>query len=128
MSGNGHAKETILEEAQRLVYGDRQQAYGHPFQDFERAGRMIGAVLGIADVPPEKVALIMQCIKISREVHAPRRDNRTDGCGYWAALQLVIEERDRRRFAACPALPDSEKVAHGGNGQAHGLNGNISAA
>lgn len=128
MSGNGHAKETILEEAQRLVYGDRQQSYGAPLDDFSRAGRMIGAVLGIEDVPAEKVALIMVAIKMSRECHAPKRDNRTDGAGYFATLQLVHEERERRRFAACPALPETEKVAHGGNGQAHGLNANISAA
>jgi len=85
--------ETILEEAQRLVYGDRQEAYGHPFDDFSRTGRMWGAILGIEDVSPEKVALCLAAVKISRECNAPKRDNLTDLAGYAATCELVKERR-----------------------------------
>lgn len=103
--GNGHTKETVLEEAQRLVYGDRNQDYGHPLDDFDRAGRIIGAILGIPDVPAEKLPLIMEAIKISRECNRPKRDNAVDGAGYWGTLEMVHDERERRKHTACPALP-----------------------
>jgi hypothetical protein len=90
------AAETILEEAQRLVHGDRGAAYGHPIDDFARSGRIWGAILGIPDVPPETVALCMVGVKISREVNAPRRDNRADGAGYFETADMVHAERERR--------------------------------
>lgn len=83
--------ETILQEAQRLVYGARQQDYGHPIEDFTRTGRLWAAILGIPEVTPAQVALCMVAVKISRECHAPKRDNRVDGVGYFAALELVRE-------------------------------------
>ena len=38
----------------------------------------------------------MTGVKISREVNQPKRDNRTDGAGYWGCLDKVVEERKRR--------------------------------
>jgi len=90
----GGKKETILEEAQRHVYGDRNVDYGHPFDDFSRTGRMWGAILGMPDIPPEKIALCMATLKISREINRPKRDNRVDGAGYFATLQMVAERRE----------------------------------
>ena len=87
---------TILEEAQAHVYGDRQQAYGHPLDDFTRTGRMWAAILGVPEVTAEQVALCMVAVKISRECNAAKRDNRVDGAGYFGALDLVIHERERR--------------------------------
>lgn len=81
--------ETILEEAQRLVHGDRGADYGHPIEDFTRTGRIWGAILGTDPVPPAKVALCMIGVKLSREVHAPKRDNRTDIAGYAETLDMV---------------------------------------
>lgn len=81
--------ETITEEAQRLVLGDRQADYGHPADDFARTGRIWGAILGIPDVPPELVALCMVGVKMSREVNSPKRDNRVDGIGYWLTDELI---------------------------------------
>jgi Domain of unknown function (DUF4406)/Domain of unknown function (DUF6378) len=91
-------EETILEEAQRLVFGPRQAAYGHPLDDFTRTGRIWGAVLGIDDVPAEKVALCMVGLKVSREVNMPGRDNRVDGGGYWGTLELVHQRRELQRL------------------------------
>jgi hypothetical protein len=93
---------TILEEAQGLVYGPRQGAYGHPIDDFTRTGRMWGAILAdwavdpSQPVPPELVALCMAAVKISREVNAPKRDNVVDLAGYAATLELVREAQRER--------------------------------
>lgn len=85
--------ENILQEANRLIYGDRQSSYGHPIEDFTRTGRMWGAILGTADVPPEKVGLCMVALKISRECNAPKRDNLVDGAGYFGTVALVRERQ-----------------------------------
>ena len=45
---------------------------------------------------PEDVAMMMMLVKVAREAHAPKRDNRVDGAGYWQCLDLLIEERKRR--------------------------------
>lgn len=87
-------QESALEEAQRLVHGDRGAAYGHPADDFARSGRMWGAILGIPDVPPELVGLCMAAVKISREVNSPRRDNRVDLAGYAETVQMIHDRND----------------------------------
>jgi hypothetical protein len=87
--------ETILQEAQRLVHGDRQAAYGHPLDDFTRTAAMWSAILGHA-VTAEQVGLCMIAVKVSRQCNAPKRDNMTDAAGYAATVQMVVEERARR--------------------------------
>lgn len=92
--------ESILEEALRLTTGDRQSDYGHPIHDFTRTGRMWGAILGIPDVSPEKVAMCMVAVKLSRECNKPKRDNRVDACGYLNCQQMVIEEKEGQAEAS----------------------------
>lgn len=82
--------ETILEEAQRLVYGERNADYGHPRDDFARSAAMWTALLGHA-ITPHQVAMCMVAVKLSREVNRPKRDNRTDGAGYFACLERLYE-------------------------------------
>ena len=86
--------KTILQEAQRLVHGPRQASYGHPFEDFSRTGRIWGAILGLPNIPPDKVALCLIGVKISRETNASKRDNRVDMAGYAEALDLVRQRQD----------------------------------
>ena len=88
-------KETILDEAKRIVYGERGENCGHPFEDFSRTAQIWSAILGI-DVEPEQVALCMVGLKISREVNRPKRDNVVDGAGYFENLDMVKRERKRR--------------------------------
>ena len=87
--------ETILDEAKRIVYGERGENYGHPFEDFSRTAQIWSAILGIK-VEPEQVALCMVGLKISRECNRPKRDNVVDGAGYFENLDMVKEERMRR--------------------------------
>lgn len=87
------ADESALEEAQRLVHGDRGASYGHPIDDYTRTGRMWGAILGIPDIDPRVCCLMMGAVKISREVNAPKRDNRVDLAGYAECAQMVAERQ-----------------------------------
>lgn len=81
--------ESTLQEAQRLVHGDRGDDYGHPVEDFTRTGRMWGAILGIPDVPPDRVGLCMAALKIGREVNRHKRDNLVDLAGYAETVAMV---------------------------------------
>lgn len=83
--------ETILQEAQRLVHGDRGDAYGHPIDDFTRTGRMWAAILDVEKVTPVQVGLCMAAMKMSRQCNKPKRDNMTDLAGYAETVQMVVD-------------------------------------
>jgi hypothetical protein len=90
---------TILEEAQKLVYGDRNAAYGHPHDDYTRTAKIWSAILGI-DVTPLQACLCMIGVKISREVHGHRRDTLVDIAGYADCCQRIAERMESERIAA----------------------------
>lgn len=86
--------ENILEEANRIVAGDRQADYGHPYYDFSRTAALWSVVLRDT-VTPEQVALCMMMVKVSREVHQHGHDNLVDIAGYARTLEMVHEQRER---------------------------------
>ena len=88
----------IAAYAAKLVTGDRQDDYGHPLDDFTRAGKIWEAILGVP-VTAEQVALCMVGIKISRQTNTPKVDNVVDGIGYFLTLAMVQEERATRKLA-----------------------------
>jgi len=81
--------------AANLVTGDKQDLYGHPLDDFTRAGKIWEAILGVP-VSAEQVALCMVGIKISRQTNRAKLDNVIDGIGYFLTLAMVQEERAER--------------------------------
>lgn len=85
--------ESVLQEAQRLVHGDRGAAYGHPIDDYTRTGRIWGAILGIPDIDPRLCCLMMAGVKVSREVNGHKRDNLTDLAGYAECAFMVAERQ-----------------------------------
>ena len=98
--------ETILQEAQRLVHGDRGVQYGHPIEDYTRTGRMWGAILGIPDIDPRICCLMMAAVKISREVHKPKRDNRVDLCGYAECADMVADRQRQELTETFGSIPN----------------------
>lgn len=85
--------ETALQEAQRLVHGERGADYGHPIDDYTRTGRIWGAILGIGDIDPRICCLMMAGVKMSREVNLHKRDNLVDLAGYAECAHMVAEKQ-----------------------------------
>jgi|TARA_R100001530_G_scaffold13555_2_gene12440 hypothetical protein len=83
-------EQSILEEAQRLVNGDRGKNYGHPIIDFTRSAKMWSAILG-TNISPQQVGLCMIAIKLSRECNVHNRDNLVDCAGYALTVQMIEE-------------------------------------
>jgi len=91
--------ETVTQEANRLVHGDRGAIYSHPLDDFGRTAKMVSAILGVP-VSEEQVALIMIAVKASRLTNSPdHRDSVVDIAGYAECYWMVREERERRALS-----------------------------
>lgn len=89
-------RESVLKEADRIVDGARQMAYGHPLDDFTKTAAMWAAIFGVP-VTAEQVALAMVCVKMSRLRNTPdHRDSMVDVAGYIKTYQMVVDERKRR--------------------------------
>lgn len=99
---SSEAQETTLQEAQRLTHGPRQADYSHPFDDYTRTAELVNAALRHklrVNLDPEDVTIIMCLVKISRQMHKPKRDNMVDLAGYSWCTDEIIEERKRRAAA-----------------------------
>lgn len=83
--------ETICQEADRLVTTDRNEAYGHPADNFADTARGWEVIFSLptGSISPAQVGLAMAWLKICREKHKPKRDNLVDGCGYLKTVDMI---------------------------------------
>lgn len=83
--------KNCLTEAQKLVDGDRQTAYGNPHVLHERIAHVWSSILG-HHVTPEQVALCMAGTKIARlSLNPKHEDSITDLAGYARTYQRIVE-------------------------------------
>lgn len=86
--------DSIALEAHHAVYGDRQADYGHPREDFTRTaiiwtGLLQHKLAEGAYIEAEDVPRCMIGVKLARDVHSPKRDNRVDIAGYAITLDRL---------------------------------------
>ena len=95
------APPSILDEAARIVHGSRQSDYGHPIDNWTLTADLFTAALRSKlregeVITSETAVLLMELVKVARELHRPKRDNRTDLAGYAEVLDMIVTERQRR--------------------------------
>lgn len=85
--------ESILEEAQTIIWGDREQMYGAPDLNLRRIARMWESYMegrGFkVTFSPEDVCWMMVLLKAARQMNAPKRDNLVDACGYIGLIERI---------------------------------------
>jgi hypothetical protein len=87
--------ENVLQEAQRIIYGDREKTYGKPSKNLETIAKMWSAYLGeqlCFSIQPKDVAVMMILLKAARlSNHINHRDSVVDICGYAALIERCDE-------------------------------------
>ena len=78
-----NTRTQILEKAENLINGDRQNDYGDAQESFDAIGQMWSAYLGTA-VSGRDVCNMMALLKIARLRNGPHDDSSVDGAGYLA--------------------------------------------
>jgi hypothetical protein len=86
----------ILEEANRLVHGDRGADYGHPYVDYECTAELWRSLIkrryGVdLQLTPDFACLLMSMVKASREAGKHKTDNLVDMAGYAECAQMCLE-------------------------------------
>ena len=95
-------KESILQEAQRLIHGDRNASYGHPLDNHSTTAEMVTAFLRrkygpqVPALDAEDVCWFNVLQKVSREANVHKRDNGVDICGYAGNVEMIRDERALR--------------------------------
>ena len=90
-------KVSVLEEAQSIIYGDREKTYGHPAKNLKTIANMWNAYMNNMDdanfsVTAKDVAAMMMLVKVARYANDPsHRDNLVDICGYAALIERCDE-------------------------------------
>jgi len=86
--------ESILEEAQRLIHGERNKNYGHPRENFRDIAALFSGYLG-KEINEIDVANLMILVKVARVKDAGyHRDSFTDIAGYAGCVERIYEEPD----------------------------------
>lgn len=88
-------RHECLQEAARLIDGDRDRIYGDPRTNHERIAALQSVVIGTT-VTPAQAAINAALMKIARMVHTPDHiDSFVDACGYLAiACEIATEGKD----------------------------------
>lgn len=91
-------KETIEEEARRIISGARREAYGSAKESFNNIGTVWSGILRARlknqniTIDGETCALMLAAFKLVRESNKQGRDNRVDAIGYILLEDQIISD------------------------------------
>lgn len=100
-------KMSVLKEAEKIIYGDREKTYGKPSKNLDTIAKMWNAYLNAysalsvedvstgekqAELTAKDVAVMMVLLKAARLANDPsHRDSLVDICGYAALVERCDE-------------------------------------
>ena len=85
--------ESCVDEARRIVLGERNSSYGNPAEDYTKTAKMWSGLLQPIlkrDITAQEAILMMVLLKLSREVHRSKRDNLVDALGYLLCYEWAL--------------------------------------
>ncbi len=85
----------LAERAIGLVYGERNDDYGHPADDYGRTAALWSALIG-HEITAYQAALMMVLVKLSREMNAHKDDNMVDAHGYLLVAGRILAREEGR--------------------------------
>ena len=85
--------ETVLEEAERIINGDRRAEYGGALESFTRIAALWSVVLDV-EVTPHQVSLCLVQLKVARAIQGTltgvwHRDSYVDIAGYAGCSEKI---------------------------------------
>lgn len=93
----------VLQEASKIIYGDREKTYGHPSANLDRIATMWSVVFG-HPVTLEQVCMAMVALKLARLVNEPgHSDSWVDIAGYSALPERCKEGKTAPTGKYAPA-------------------------
>ncbi len=101
--------QNVLQEADAIVTGERQEAYGPPVESWREVARLWSEVLG-HKVTASDALRCMIAMKLSREKFKHKRDNLTDIAGYTLILEMVEAQNKKERYEQ--VLRDTSNAVH----------------
>ena len=84
--------ESVLQEAERIINGERRESYGGALESFDRIAKLWEPVLGTS-ITAEQVALCLIELKVARYINGQQRDSLVDICGYAGCIEKIAQER-----------------------------------
>jgi hypothetical protein len=93
---------TILSEAEKLINGARQEAYGDPATNLNRVAGLWTNYLRLKyaeaemSITAEDVCWMLADLKKARQMHAHHHDNLVDAAGYIGLIEKINPRRKRR--------------------------------
>jgi hypothetical protein len=90
---SGFDSDSILEEAQEILEGDRESDYGDPVANFNRISGIASSILDYT-ITPEECVVVMMAVKLSREQYKHKRDNLVDLVAYTEIYNRVKEQNN----------------------------------
>lgn len=85
--------DSILEEAQEILEGERDSDYGDPVANFNRISGIASSILN-EDITPEQCVVVMMAVKLSREQYKHKRDNLVDLVAYTEIYNRIKEQNN----------------------------------
>ena len=83
-------EESILQEADRILNGERDADYPDPVENFKHIAAIASAILK-KDLTDEECCVVMLAVKLARENYRHKRDNIVDGVAYMEILGRIKE-------------------------------------
>lgn len=89
----------VFEEANEIIYGDREKTYGHPAKNINRIAHQWSLYLTEKyqmpiPIAPEDVCWMMADLKKVRQMNSEKRDNLVDAIGYIGLISRLNENEE----------------------------------